>query len=93
MRSAKMARVGYGDSGFVPFTLSDIHYVFVVRGDPDQRIFLSPVVMLRMETIQLHAKQLFLYADIDETNYMEPPRAMGVMLRGLRAELEKLQAE
>ena len=89
MRSAKMARVGYGDSGFVPFTLSDIHYVFVVRGDPDQRIFLSPVVMLRMETIQLHAKQLFLY----EPNHMEPPRAMGVMLRGLRAELEKLQAE
>ena len=49
-------------------------------------IFLSPLVaILRMDTIQLDVTTAFLYADIDETIYVEPPRDLGVILRCLRA--------
>ena len=49
------------------------------------RIFLSLVAILRMETVQLDVKTAFLYADIDETIYVEPPRDLGMILRRLRA--------
>ena len=49
-------------------------------------IFLSPLVaILRMDTIQLDVTTAFLYADIDETIYVEPPRDLGMILRRLRA--------
>ena len=38
------------------------------------RVYLSLVAILRMETIQLDVKTAFLYADIAERIYVEPPR-------------------
>ena len=45
-----------------------------------------------METVQLDVKTAFLYADIDETIYMEPSRDLGVILRRLRARSDKSSA-
>ena len=48
-------------------------------------VVLPDGTVLRMETVQLDVKTAFLYADIDEAIYVEPPSDLGMILRRLRA--------